>query len=151
MLLAPDKPWPEFCEIIGMPELEKDPLFVTGAVRIENGAELCKILTERIGSRTWAEWAPKFLSWNAPWELIRTIHELGEDPQLKASGTVFPMTLSNGVTVQVVAGPMGFDGHCAPDAPTGSPALGEHSDAILGEIGVEQSELARLRAAQIIG
>lgn len=94
---------------------------------------------------------PKFLAWNAAWELINTIHELGDDPQLAAAGAVFPMTLSNGVTVEVVARPMGFDGRCAPEAPFGSPALGEHSDAILSSIGFEPAALDRLREAQIIG
>jgi len=151
MLLSPDRPWPELCELLALQGLVHDPRFATGTARIENGAALCEILVERIGSRSWAEWGPKFLAWNAPWELISTIHELGDDPQLKAAGTVFPLTLSNGVTVDVVAGPLGFDGVCAPEASAGSPSLGEHSDAILASIGLDASELARLRAAQIIG
>jgi crotonobetainyl-CoA:carnitine CoA-transferase CaiB-like acyl-CoA transferase len=151
MLLSPDKPWPGLCDMLGMPELKTNPLFSTGAARIENGAALCKILIERIGARSWAEWAPLFLAWDAPWELISTIHELGQDPQLKASGTVFPMQLNNGVTVDVVAGPIGFDGVCAPEAPVGSPSLGEHSEEILQGIGLTQNELARLRTAQIVG
>jgi crotonobetainyl-CoA:carnitine CoA-transferase CaiB-like acyl-CoA transferase len=150
MLLSPDKPWPGLCDMLGMPELKTNPLFSTGAARIENGAALCKILIERIGARSWAEWAPLFLAWDAPWELISTIHELGQDPQLKASGTVFPMQLNNGVTVDVVAGPIGFDGVCAPEAPVGSPSLGEHSEEILQGIGLTQNELARLRTAQIV-
>ncbi len=151
MLLAPDKSWPELCELLGLPELGNNPLFATGAARIENGMALCDIIAERIGAHDWATWAPKFLAWNAPWELIHTIHELGDDPQLAASGTVFPMRLDNGVTVDVVAGPMGFDGVCAPEAPVGSPALGAHSDVILAGIGVPEGELKRLRDAAIIG
>ena len=151
MLLSPDKPWPELCQILDMPELEKDPRFANGAVRIENGTELCRLIAERIGAHNWAYWAPKFIPWDAPWELISTIHELGDDPQLKAAGTVFPMTLRNGATVEVIAGPLGFNEKCAPDDPIGSPELGEHSDAILAEIGYGPSELARLRTAQIVG
>ncbi|PXA82841.1 carnitine dehydratase [Nostoc sp. 3335mG] len=151
MLLSPDKPWPSFCHLIERPELIDDPLFATGASRIENGAALVALITEEIGARTWAQWQPRFDAWDAPWELIRTIHELGDDPQLHAAGAVFPMHLRNGADVEVVAGPFGFDGVCAPDDPVGSPDLGEHSEEVLASIGYDQAELSRLRAARVIG
>lgn len=151
MLLAPDKPWPSFCHLIERPELIDDPLFATGALRIDNGAALVALITEVIASRTWAEWQPRFDAWDAPWELIRTIHELGNDPQLHAAGAVFPMHLRNGATVDVVAGPFGFNGICAPSNPIGSPDLGEHTDETLASIGYGTQDLARLRDAQIIG
>jgi len=151
MLLAPDKPWPELCAMLERPELEMDPRFATSAQRMENGAELCDIIAECIGARSWAEWSPLFLAWNAPWELISTIHELGEDPQIKAAGSVFPMALRNGESVEVIAGPIGFDEQCAPANPVCSPDLGEHSDEVLSSIGYGSDELARLRAAQVVG
>ncbi|WP_373077461.1 CaiB/BaiF CoA transferase family protein [Zhongshania sp.] len=150
MLLAPEKPWPELCAMLERPELENDPKFVNNEARMENGAELCDIIAKCIGSRTWEEWAPLFFAWNAPWELISTIHELGEDPQLKAAGTVFPMELKNGHSVNVVAGPIGFDEQCAPLNPVGSPELGEHSDEVLAGIGYSADELATLRSSKVI-
>ena len=144
MLLAPEKPWPELCAMLERPELENDPKFVDNAARMENGAELCDIISKCIGSRSWAEWAPLFFAWNAPWELISTIHELGEDPQLKAAGTVFPMELKNGHSVN------GFDEQCAPLNPVGSPELGEHSDEVLSSIGYSADELATLRNSNVI-
>lgn len=151
MLLAPDKPWPELCKMIGKAELASDPRFVTNADRMQNGAELCAILDEAFGSRNWAEWEPMFRAWNAPWELVQTVHELGEDPQLKAAGTVFQMDLKNGASVDVIAGPIGYDGQSAPAKPVPSPDLGEHSDEILGAIGLGADELERLRSTNIIG
>lgn len=151
MLLAPDKPWPELCEMIGQPELATNPQFITNALRIENGAELCGILDQAFRTKTWAEWGPLFLAWNAPWELISNLEELGKDPQLAAAGTVFKMALKNGEIVDVVAGPIGFDEQSAPSKPVGSPDLGEHSDEVLSQIGYSATDLARLRAAQVIG
>ncbi len=151
MLLAPDKPWPELCEMIGQPELASDPRFTTNALRMENGAELCGILDSAFRARKWADWAPLFLAWNAPWELISNLEELGNDPQLAAAGTVFKMELKNGEIVDVVAGPIGFDEQCAPANPVGSPDLGEHSIEVLSSIGLDTAELERLRTANIIG
>lgn len=151
MLLSPDKPWPELCAMIGKPELADDPRFASNALRIENGAELCGLLDASFRARSWAEWAPLFLAWNAPWELIANIHELGDDPQLAAAGTVFKLPLKSGEIVDVVAGPIGFDSQSAPTKLVCSPDLGEHSDEILGSIGFSPDELAELRAAQVIG
>ncbi len=151
MLLNPDKPWPELCAMIGQPELATDPRFVTNPDRIKNGAELCGILDTAFRAKPWAEWAPMFLKWNAPWELISNLEELGNDPQLQAAGTVFKMPLKSGEEVDVVAGPVGYDYECAPAKPVCSPALGEHSDEVLASIGISGDELARLRAANIVG
>ena len=152
MLLAPDKPWPELCALIHAPEIEHDPRFATGAARIENGAALCDILSQKIGAHPWeGYWDAKFLAWNAPWELINTIHELGNDPQLRAAGTVFPMELRNGHTVEVIAGPIGFDGQSAPVEPVPSPELSEHTEEVLTSIGFGGDKLDRLRTAGIVG
>ena len=151
MLLAPDKPWPELCAMIEQPEIATDPRFVTNADRIKNGAELCEILDAAFRAKSWADWAPLFFAWNAPWELISNLEELGNDPQLRAAGTVFKMPLKSGEVVDVVAGPIGFDYECAPSKPVCSPALGEHSDEVLASIGISGEDLARLRAANIVG
>lgn len=146
MLLSPDRPWPEFCEVIEMPELIDDPRFANGLARQDNGQELSGIITDRIGSRSWAEWRPRFERWQAPWELIRTIHELGEDPQIKANDVIFPLRLANGTEVEVVAGPIAYDGRCRPANPSPSPGLGEHSEALLAEIGYAAGQIAAFRA-----
>ena len=61
------------------------------------------------------------------------------------------MPLKSGEVVDVVAGPIGFDYECAPSKPVCSPALGEHSDEVLASIGISGEDLARLRAANIVG
>ena len=61
------------------------------------------------------------------------------------------MTLKNGASVDVIAGPIGFDEQCAPANPVCSPELGEHSDEVLSSIGYNADELARLRKAQVVG
>jgi crotonobetainyl-CoA:carnitine CoA-transferase CaiB-like acyl-CoA transferase len=151
MLLAPDKPWPELCEMIGQRDLATDLRFATNPDRIKNGAELCDILDKAFRARSWADWAPSFFKWNAPWELISNLEELGNDPQLQAAGTVFKMPLKSGEEVDVIARPIGFDDQCAPSKPVCSPSLGEHSDEVLSSIGISADDLARMRTANIIG
>ena len=61
------------------------------------------------------------------------------------------MPLKSGEVVDVVAGPIGYDSQCAPSKPVCSPELGEHSDEVLASIGFSAEDLARLRAANIVG
>jgi crotonobetainyl-CoA:carnitine CoA-transferase CaiB-like acyl-CoA transferase len=150
MLLAPDKPWPELCALIEAPELVEDPRFATAASRIENGTELCRIISERIGSRPWSDWSDKFMKWDAPWELVRTIHEVGADPQLDEVGAIFPVHLRNGATVDVVAGPVGFNGACGPVDIVPSPDLLRLSHRSAASLAALDQGLGRSRAHVVL-
>lgn len=145
MLLNPQPYWGPLCETLGLPEIIDDPRFVDNPARMANADALIDILQERFGSRDWAEWKPLFDQLDAPWELIKSVLEIADDPQVKANEMVFPLTVGDD-TIRVVAGPTGFDGKAPPANPIRSPALGEHSEALLSEIGYSAEAIADLRA-----
>lgn len=150
MLLAPDKYWPELCQLIDMPDAQDDPRFATAAARLVHGDALIEIIAERIGRRSWGEWAPLFEAWNAPWDLVKTIGEVAEDVQVQDNGLLFEVEVANGAKVRVVAGPVSYDGQASPDEPRASPGLGAHTDEVLSALGYQPSELATLREAAVI-
>jgi crotonobetainyl-CoA:carnitine CoA-transferase CaiB-like acyl-CoA transferase len=51
--------------------------------------------------------------------------------------------------VRVVAGPTAFDGRAAPAEPQGSPQMGEHTDALLTEVGYTTEQLLDLKARRV--
>ena len=57
---------------------------------------------------------------------------------------------AGGNTVRVVAVPAGFDGHAAPVARNGSPGMGEHTDALMAEVGYGAEQLADLRSRGLV-
>lgn len=63
--------------------------------RMANAESLIAQIAERIVQKDWAEWEPAFNAWDAPWELIRTIHELHNDPQVQANGMIFKATVGD--------------------------------------------------------
>ena len=150
MFLDPDRYWQPLCHRIGRPDLLEDPRFAEADARVENGAVLTAEIDAAIAGRDWADWKPVFEAWDAPWELVKTIYEVVEDPQTVANGYLFDVQVEDGTQVRLAAGPVGFDGHAAPANPRRAPLLGEDTDAILHGIGFEASELEQLRADAVI-
>lgn len=149
MLLDPRPHWAPLCRLVGVPELIEDPRFVDHDARTANADALIEILQQRIGARTWAAWKPLFEGWDAPWELIHTVDDLSADPQVIANGMVFPMQVG-AEQVRAVAGPIAFDGRAAPEAPQPSPSLGQHTEALLGELGYSAEAIADLRRRGVV-
>ncbi|CAN7195479.1 CoA transferase [Phenylobacterium sp. LjRoot225] len=150
MFLDPDRYWAPLCRIIGRTDLLEDPRFADADGRVENGVLLTAEIAAAFAERDWADWRPIFEVWDAPWELVQTIHEVAEDPQALANGYMFDVEVSDGTPVRLAAGPVGFDGKCGPIEPRRAPLLGEHTDDILTSLGLGAAEVARLKAGAVI-
>ena len=150
MLLDPERYWEPLCRTIGREDLAADARFTSAERRVENGAALIEEIDAAIAQRDWESWRPIFEAWDAPWELVQTIHEVAHDPQALANGYVFDVQVSDGTRVRLAAGPVGFDGQAAPANPRRAPLLGEHTDPVLADLGFEPAELERLRAQSVI-
>jgi crotonobetainyl-CoA:carnitine CoA-transferase CaiB-like acyl-CoA transferase len=146
MLLDPARYWSSLCTLLGREELIDDPRFDSVQARVENGGALIEEFSATVAKRAWAEWQPLFEAWDAPWELVKTMHEVAADPQAKANGYLFDVTVSDGTPVTLASGPVGFDGRSAPISPRRAPLLGEHTDEILQELGLAPAEVTELRA-----
>ncbi len=149
MLLDPRPHWPGLCGMLDIAELIDAPKFADNAARIANCDELAAIIGEKIGARDWAEWEPAFNAWDAPWELIRTIFDVTVDPQAHANEMIFTMEV-NGAPIRLVSGPATFDGHAKPLELKASPGMGEHTDALMTEIGYSADALADLKTRRIV-
>ncbi len=149
MLLDPRPHWRSFCELVGLHGLIDDPRFADNVARMKNSQALTALIEERIGSKDWAQWKPAFDAWDAPWELIRTLDDVCADPQVHANEMIFNMHVGE-TRVQVVAGPTAFDGRAAPAELRRSPQMGEHTHALLTEVGYTTEQLADLKARCVV-
>jgi crotonobetainyl-CoA:carnitine CoA-transferase CaiB-like acyl-CoA transferase len=150
MFLDPDRYWEPVCRILEREDLLQDPRFADSEARVEHGGALAAEIAAAIATRDWEGWRPLFEAWDAPWELVKTIQEVAEDPQAVANGYVFDVTVSDGTSVRLVSGPVGFDGHTAPPDPSRAPHLGEHTDEVLGGLGLTEAALEHLRSVAAI-
>jgi crotonobetainyl-CoA:carnitine CoA-transferase CaiB-like acyl-CoA transferase len=150
MLLDPRPYWPALCGMLGAPELATDPRFVDNAARLANASELISRLRATIGARSWEQWRPIFEPWDAPWELVRTIHEVAADPQAIANDMYLDLIMEDGNKIRAVSGPVRFDGKSVTTPPRRSPRLGEHTDELLVSAGLTSDEIASLKASGAI-
>jgi crotonobetainyl-CoA:carnitine CoA-transferase CaiB-like acyl-CoA transferase len=83
------------------------------------------------------EWAPSLRP-----------QDLADDPQVRANGYLADVDLGNGATLPMVPAPAQFDGQ--PGRPQRAPEQGEHTEAVLLELGLSWAELTALKERKVI-
>ena len=150
MFLDPGRYWAALCNALGHPELAHDPRFDSIEKRSAAGRELAAVLDAIFAGKPLAEWQEILRDLDAPWESVRSVHEVLDDPQARANGYVFDVHVAEDVPVRVIAGPVSIDGSPLHVEPRAAPDLGQHTDSILASLGYGPSDLARLRAERIV-
>ena len=147
-LSTPDKFWRGLLEVVGRPELADDPRFKTKKDRVRNYEALHKLLSDVFRTRPRAEWLAKLEAHDVPAAPIYTIAEAVSDPQVQHLGLLWHYR-TPGKQVRLVGCPVFFS-----ETPSGPllppPQLGEHTEAILRELGCSPGEIEELRQRGII-
>jgi crotonobetainyl-CoA:carnitine CoA-transferase CaiB-like acyl-CoA transferase len=149
LVVGNDGQFAKLCQVFGQQEWASDPRFATNAQRVRNIAELSALLRDQFG-----EWEREKLiaaldSAGVPCGPINNVADVFKEPQVKARGMLRHVPHSSGVDVPLVASPIRLDGEALPirSAP---PLLGEHSTAILAELGYTGADIEALRQAEVI-
>ena len=146
-MLDPERHWAPTCRALGLDELIDKPEYATAAQRAERSPELHPIFVERIGSLPLAELKARLSAEDTIYSPIASPVEVIDDPQVIANGYLAPHPTHE--RARLASSPMQFDkqGLVVRRA---APAVGEHTDEVLGEVGLDEEELDRLRAAGAI-
>ncbi|MFM5908576.1 MAG: CaiB/BaiF CoA transferase family protein [Novosphingobium sp.] len=129
--------------VLGASEVIADPRFATHDARVANYAALKGWLTEHLLARSAAELEPALTAAGVPAAKLRDIGEALSHPHVAARGLAQAADLPGHDRPLAILGP-GFA--VEPDAaPPHVPLLGEHTDAVLGELGLSSGEIAALR------
>jgi crotonobetainyl-CoA:carnitine CoA-transferase CaiB-like acyl-CoA transferase len=147
--LEGERHWPALARVAGHPDWLDDPRFSAPEQRAANAKALIAELDAIFATRTREEWARVFDGepdlWWAP---VQSLDEVLADPQVHAAGGFVEVPDGGGTTL-LPATPVDFAG--TPSAPRAmAPGLGEHSDAILAELGRTPAEIAALRAQKVV-
>ncbi|MDC1295270.1 CoA transferase [Myxococcota bacterium] len=144
VMLQGDRFWPEVCRVIGREDLIEDPRFKEGAARFENRAECVKELDAIFASRPYDEWMEILEALSGVWAPALDVKEIHEHPQVEPNGFLPTVVGHDGVDFRLVSPAMHFDEQ--PSAPSGpAPELGQHTEAILMDVGLEWDEISKLR------
>lgn len=145
VMLESDRFWGPLTEVLGRPELAGDPRFADAGSRMRNSRECVAELDAIFGGLTLAQVEERLSRQRGVWATFASPGEAARDPQAEVNGYVADMATADGSTLRVVTAPAQFD-ETAP-APRRAPDLGEHTDEVLGELGMGAEELALLRKA----
>jgi crotonobetainyl-CoA:carnitine CoA-transferase CaiB-like acyl-CoA transferase len=145
-----ERHWPTILKALGAPALGTDERYGTPRDRRRNGEALVADLDRIFATKSRAEWAAIFVENGVWWAPVNTVDDLLEDPQVLASGAFVPEPGAEGENApQSVSSPVDF-GASRSHATTPPPQIGQHTDAVLREAGVADTDLVRLRAAGVI-
>jgi len=127
-----DRQWQIFCRELGEPALA-DPAFATNTQRAEARERLIPLVQSLLRKHDLATLEAMCERAGLPFARIARPSDLFEDPHLKASGGLIPITLPDGRTCHVPALPIAMDGARLP-LRLDLPKPGEHDAEILGPL-----------------
>ena len=140
----------KFCEAAGCPELAQDGRFASNGRRVENRAEVTRLIQEIFRKKTTAEWLALLEGAGVPNGPINDIAQVFQEPQVRARGVKIELEHAVAGKLPLVASPMRFSGTPL-EYRLPPPLLGEHTDEILkGILGKSDAEIARLRAEGVL-
>ncbi len=136
--------WENFCKILGVPELAKDPRFVTNNDRSKNRVVLNPMIEEKLKAKTTDEWVEILGRERIPCGALNTMDKVLQDVQLRHRDMVVKVEIPEGGETEMLGNPVK-----AKDMEQQyrfSPELGEHTEEVLREVvGLEREEIQELK------
>src|SRR5712675_1698987 len=143
IVVLPDH-WPALAKGIGRPELLTDARFTDPAKQMANSGELTAILDEVFATQPMSHWREVFDQAHLTFGVVHAPSEVVKDPQLRENDIVVPIEGSGEGVKFTVSSPLTV--HNVPKvAARRDPAVGEHNDELLKELGFSSDEIDQFR------
>ena len=143
-----DKQWLIFCRAFGLEGLLADPRLKTNNDRVLAREWMMPILRSHLASHSAAELSAVFEKNELPFAPITKPEALFDDAHLDATGGLAEVRMNDGSLSKVPLMPFTLGGR-RPGLRLQPPTLGEHSDALLKEVGYSDAEVAALKASRV--
>ena len=157
LAVVSDSQWAAFCDAFGFADLKADARLATNNDRVRERGWMLPLLRQRLASHSAAEIASVFEAAGLPYAPITKPQDLFDDPHLAATGGLAAMHVPADASVAARAFetrapllPVTIGGGRLP-VRAGPPAIGEHTDALLRELGYGDADVAGLREVGVIG
>jgi crotonobetainyl-CoA:carnitine CoA-transferase CaiB-like acyl-CoA transferase len=146
---AGDEIYRRLCKALEAPELATDPDFASGAMRSRNRQRLNEAIGALTRDRPSAEWIKRLNAAGVPCGPIYRINEVFADPQVQYLNITRHVPHSLLGDVEVVG--QAVDLSRTPwSVRSPTPEAGEHTDAVLRELGYENDAIAALRTRKVV-
>jgi formyl-CoA transferase len=146
---AGDEIYRRLCRALGAPELADDPDYATGAARSANRSGLNAAIEALTRQRDGADWIERLNAAGVPCGPIYSIDQVFADPQVRALGIAQAVAHPALGPIELVGQAVSLN-RTPSRLVSASPEAGEHTDAILREIGCDDAEIAALRDLGVV-
>jgi crotonobetainyl-CoA:carnitine CoA-transferase CaiB-like acyl-CoA transferase len=146
---AGDEIFVRCCKALDATELAADPRYATGTARSKNRDELNAAIEAVTRTRKSADWIERLNKQGVPSGPIYKINEVFDDPQVKHLNVTRHVAHPILGDVEVVGQSIELSrSKWSVRSPT--PEAGEHTDAVLGELGYAAADIAALRERKVV-
>jgi crotonobetainyl-CoA:carnitine CoA-transferase CaiB-like acyl-CoA transferase len=143
LLATSDRQWRSLFGVLGAPELADDPRFQTIAARTANIDELYTWLAERMKTRSTVEWRAALDAADVPNGAVNDLMGVVRDPYLNEAGFFQQIDHPTEGRLTTMPFPVSFS-DTRPDQNLPPARLGEHTEAVLDELGYSADEIAAI-------
>ncbi|MFH0133028.1 CaiB/BaiF CoA transferase family protein [Variovorax sp. VaC1] len=141
-----------FCEAAGHAEWAADARFATNTLRVKHRGVLIPMMEELTRTRTTADWVTLLEDKAVPCGPINDIAQAFDDAQVKSRGlaVTLPRDAGDGIaSITGVASPLRLTA-TPPVLRHAPPALGQHTQEVLAEMGIDATRFEALRSAGVV-
>ena len=140
LAVVSDSQWVVFCKAFDLKDLLADPRLVTNNDRVRARDWMMPLLRSRMTQHTASELSAMFEQQGLPFAPITKPEDLFDDPHLKATGGLATLILPDGRATRAPLLPITLGGR-RPSLRLNAPRLGEHTNALLAELGYTKIEI----------
>src|SRR5499427_1872730 len=144
---------PKFFEAIAAalerPDLVRDERFATRDLRIANYGKLTRVFAEIFEAKPRDHWMAVLEQNDVPFAPVQSLQDVLDDPQVRHLETFYKQRHPTEGEITAIHRPVLIDGEREERA-LPAPTLGEHTDEVLAELGYDEGQIAKLRAASVI-
>lgn len=145
-----DEQFRRFAAILGRSEWGQDERFADNRARVANRAELVALIEAELRRAPSAHWLAALDKAGIPCGAVQSVAQAFESEQARARGLTVALEHPLAGTVKTVANPIKLSGTPI-EYGSAPPMVGQHSRAVLTELGLGEDDIRALAEAGVVG